>query len=371
MPCCRIQPTDHPELIELIGRILRGTGAHNAGRFDGEQWRWRYTSLPSAEARVYGYRDGRELKGYYHAPVYEGMLGGRAARYAVVQDVAIDAAYRGRGCFRELAEYATADLAGSDIDLIYTFPNARSIRTFTKYTGYRAVTALPTYVLPLRSAGLLAGRLGRGALERRTGAAMDMALGLLPGLRHRGGPVRRVALDAAEVGAVYEAFEPQARFRIARTPEYLAWRFNERLAGEAYVFAAGGEGAPKAGGVPRSDDEVAEAVTIFRIDTIFGASALLLMDFAHRPGKEASLLRLILDVARSSEARLGRAVDLVFASGQARFLSSLPGAGFIPVPAWANPRPLNLLARGARRQPGATLFEPDFWHITLADWDVF
>jgi hypothetical protein len=362
----RIEDADNAELVELMAAVLHETGAHNAGRFDAELWAWRYRRLPTGETRVYGLYDEGRLKGYYHAPVYDGWVGERRARIACVQDVAVEGSLRGQGRFRALAEFATADLAGSDIDVIYTFPNERSIHTFLKYNGYHRVRALPTCVLPVRGGGLLPSRLKGPGLVRALDAATDRAMRIFT---PRGSAEMKLTVRSAgdaAVAGVFAANEDSPRFRIDRSATYLRWRFEEQPEAKHYVFTADLE---RADGEAEAGESLAAA--IFKVDDIFGSRALMLMDFACRPGGGGALRWLISEAIRAEQEFSGESVDLAFVAAQSAAMASLRRIGFIPVPGVLNPRPLNLLARAGRPQLGATLFEPDNWRVTLADWDVF
>ena len=44
------------------------------------------------------------------------------------------------------------------LDIIYTFPNKKSIHTFTKYNQFKLIAPLPVYLLPFDISQLLASR---------------------------------------------------------------------------------------------------------------------------------------------------------------------------------------------------------------------
>jgi len=355
----KVEPARYGELVQLISSILTETEAHNAARFTEEVWRWRYVDLPSHDARIYGVFDSDRLAGYYHAPIFDARIGGEPKRFAMVQDVAVDSSLRGQGVFRRLAEFATADLAASDVDLIYTFPNDRSIHTFEKYNEYDKVAPLSTHILPINSKKLIARRVNLWGFEKFGAAAVD-ATARAFALSPAGGQViTRQRLFSGRVGELFSDYAKSRNFAINRDADYLNWRFGLKPGPEHFVYSCDSP----------SGEMLAAAV--FKLDTLFDAHGLLLMDFAHTPGNENALSALISQVAHGSQAFVGAEVDFVFASGLADFLPSLKRIGFLPVPLRANPRPLNLLARSAASHPGPALFEGENWHVTLADWDVF
>ena len=71
--------------------------------------------------------------------------------------MAILNAYRGKGIFKELADFANKEV-DNHLDIIYTFPNQKSIHTFTEYNQFKLIAPLPVYLLPLDISQLLASR---------------------------------------------------------------------------------------------------------------------------------------------------------------------------------------------------------------------
>ena len=158
---------DLPDLIDAIAEIGRETGAHNREIMDLDLWKWQYEDLPTGQSHTYIARHEGRIVGYYHIPAYDFLAGDRHLRIGQIQSVAVSPNFRGQGLFRRLADFAH-DAAMADLDLIYTFPNDRSIRTFLKYSDYRTVGALPMYLLALHTAGRRRRLLRRGPERRRS-----------------------------------------------------------------------------------------------------------------------------------------------------------------------------------------------------------
>ena len=171
--CSRIDETRFHHVVDAVTRVLAEVDSHKSLVFDRDFWRWQYQETPGNNTRVYGIFTGDVLKGYYHVPVYNGQVNGRACQLAMVQEVAVSPDLRGQGMFRKLADFVTHDLCASGIEAAYTFPNRRSIHTFLKYNGYRQISTLATHVLPVRCGDLLRSKVNLCGLERILGRAVD------------------------------------------------------------------------------------------------------------------------------------------------------------------------------------------------------
>ncbi len=345
-------------LLEQIRAILAETSARGTAGFDEGWWRWQYEALPTGRAHVYAALEDGKVLAYYHVPVYRGVVRGADKTFAVVQGVAVSRKLRGRGVFRRLAEYATARLLDADIDLLYTFPNDKSIHTFVKYNGYEHVATYGAYALPVDGALLLGSRVNLFGLERVAGAALDKALDALGKKLAPSATLRLRDGIGEDVAEVFAAHQRPFGVHLRRDARYLRWRFLERPNSRHLVFALekGGEAA---------------AVAIFKLDEMFGIPALVLMDFACRPGQEADVLQILSAVRRRAREYAGEAVGVMFAAGVDPLLRRLPAIGFVPIPERLNPRPLHLLVKNAGAERLAAPFAPSAWRATLADWDVF
>lgn len=355
----RIEDGQQAQLLQAVHKILTEVGAHNAGIYDAAYWDWQYRQLPGGKALVYGAWNGAgKLVGYYHVPMYRCRIGAEEKLIANVQDVAVDPAYRGQGLFRQLAEYANAELDTSGADLVYTFPNQKSIRTFLKYTGYQLVTAVPAYIRPVNTGRILAKRIKLAGLEKLAGLAVDAAVGLFS-RRFRGqrGSVVRITRISDEVEAVFGAFGEQFRNRLVRDKAWLDWRYLRSVRGKHHLFGL------EQGGKTT-------AVVVLKEDEMLGNPALLIMDMACLPGHEKALLYLI-DQVRRNPKLTGFRFDLIFAMGIAPCFAQLGRIGFLRIPEKLNPRVLNLVVRNITLADGGQLQEARNWLLTLGDWDVF
>lgn len=180
---------------------------------------------------------GEEVLAYYHVPVHRGQVEGERRAFGMVQGVAVSPELRGQGVFRTLAEFATEDLVSSDLDLLYTFPNHRSVGAFVKYNGYVPVKTLRPYVLPVRSAQIFETKLKLGGVERVLGAVADCVFRLPSVPLEKGSAMAQHEEIDDEVAALYAAQQPGLGTALVRDRAYLTWRLVERPNSRHFIFS--------------------------------------------------------------------------------------------------------------------------------------
>jgi len=350
-------PADRDALLRAMADILRETAGQKTTGFGPAVWEWQYAHA-EPPALVVIADDGGTVAGYYHVLLCTLRYRGRLRTAAMVQDVATLPAYRGQGMFRALGGFALERMRSRGVDLVYTFPNARSLPSFLRDHAYTVAGRVPVRVAPLAVGRLLAERARLGAAGRALGA---LAEPLWQALRARGTApaagetVTRLARADERVEAVAREFAQAVTVGLERSARYLGWRFLEKPTGAYELW-----------GLERGGALVAYLAT--RIAAMFSTTCLLLMDLGCRAGEEAALLRLV--GARLAAAQTAGA-SLAVAMGLHPFFARLGRAGFVRVPERFNPRPFNLVCKALAADVGADLADPVGWLITLADWDVF
>jgi len=353
----RINEPYFPRVIEKVGSVLNEVHSHKALAFDADFWLWQYRDLPTKTAKVYAALENEEIVGYYHVPVYEGLVDGQRKRLAMVQEVAVDKELRGQGIFQELARYATRDLLASRTHAAYTFPNRQSIHTFLKYNGYTEISTLKAYILPVRSGDILRSKLKLLGVEKGIGYCADFffrQFSIKIDSETRVQLHEQVDQDIIEI---FSAYQRGHHISILRDEAYLRWRFENRPSSQHFYFV-----------IHKDNQNLATA--IFKLDEMYDNPALLLMDYAYLEGREDYLLQLIQYVKNNGAKDMGKEFSFIFTMGNSRFLLRLKKIGFIRVPQKFNPRPLKLLVRNLSHD-SQDIFRPQNWHVTLSDWDVF
>lgn len=354
----RIEPEQQPLLLQEIRNILNEVGAHNVEIYDQHYWDWQYKDLPSGKSYVYAAWDAERIIGYYHVPIYRCLVSGEEKLIGNIQDVAVNPTYRGVGLFRQLAEFANLDLNASDVDLIYTFPNEKSIHTFLKYNDFKLVGAVPAFVRPVRSSGIIRSKANLFGLEKLVGWIGDSLINLFSkNIKLKDATVEPINMITDEVEAVFTAYSRRFKNHLIRDRAYLNWRYLDSARGKHYILALREEGK-------------ITAVVVLKKDEMLGNPSLLIMDFAHLEEKDNSLLYLINELSCKA-GLIASEFNLIFVSGFAAILPSFKQIGFIKIPEKVNPRVLNLLTRTSSAMDGTSILSSENWLLTLGDWDVF
>ena len=354
----RIEPEQQPQLLQEIRNILIEVGAHTVDIYDQTYWDWQYKQLPTGKSFAYVAWDADKIIGYYHVPIYRCSINGEEKLIGNIQDVAINPNYRGIGLFRQLAEFANKDLDNSEVDLIYTFPNDKSIRTFLKYNDFKIVSAVPAYIRPVSSGGILRNKINLLGLEKIVGWFADGFVNLLasnPKLTNA--KIEPVTEITDEVEAVFSDYSKSFQNHLIRDKAWLNWRYLNSVRGKHHLLAL------------REAGKVTAAL-VLKEDEMLGNPSLLILDFAFTNGNENSLLYLINQVRKQPE-HIGSQFNLLFVSGLAPTLASFKNVGFYQIPGKVNPRVLNLLSRSSSDMKAEPLQPEKNWLLTLGDWDVF
>ncbi|MFM1876619.1 MAG: hypothetical protein RL266_2356 [Bacteroidota bacterium] len=354
----RIEPEQRAQLLEEIRNILTEVGAHNVEIYNKTYWDWQYKQLPTGKSYVYAAWDDDKIIGYYHVPVYKCVINGEEKLIGNIQDVAVNPNYRGVGLFRKLAEFANEDLDITDVDLIYTFPNDKSIRTFLKYNKFSTVSAVPTYLRPIDSGGILASKIKLLGLEKVAGWFADGFVNLFSkNVTLHEAEIEVISKITDEVESVFSEYSKSFKNHLIRDKAWLDWRYLKSVRGKHHVL-----GVRETGKLT--------AVLVLKEDEMLGNPALLILDFAHLNGKETDLLYLI-DQVRKKKVLSRVKSNLLFISAITPLLPSLKQIGFYQIPEKINPRVLNLLARTSSNLDENPLLQEQNWLLTLGDWDVF
>jgi len=348
--------SDLPDLIDAIAKIGHETGAHNQDILDLELWKWQYEDLPTGTSYTYIARHDGKIIGYYHIATYDFLAGDQKLRIGQVQSVAVSPSFRGQGLFRRLADFAHNELM-AHLDLIYTFPNSRSIHTFLKYNGYRTVKPLPMFLLPLHTAEIIRARRKLFGLEAVFGWVIDLwGKTLRKGLSPGETVSVRPSFDD-EVLGVFEAFQNAHTLRLLRNRDYLNWRYLETPKGQHFIVGLERDGKLK-------------SVAVLKYEELFSTRGLLVVDFAYEDNL-ADLNKLLGGLPSLFGAGLPHEAAFILVSAMTPAVKDLKKAGFISVPQKLIPRQLNLLTRWMRTSSDIDTLDPDLWLVTLGDWDVF
>ena len=255
-----------PKILESILNIIQETEAHEQRVAEESMWHWQYESLPTRNSLVYIASFQEEIVGYYHIPVYEIRIGREVCKIGHIQNVAVLSKFRNQKIFQKLAKFANND-ADEHVDLIYSFPNQRSIHTFTKYNNFQVVSELPVYILPLDSSKLIQSKVNLLGLQYLIGPLIDMVFQLMT--KKLGTEERLIFLDdvSTEVEKLFGHFNMKHHLGLVRNKEYLRWRYRDSPKGKYHFVGLETEG-------------YLSAVAILKEENIFAIKGLVLMDMA-------------------------------------------------------------------------------------------
>jgi N-acetylglutamate synthase-like GNAT family acetyltransferase len=328
---------ERSDLIIAIKKIMLEGDAHNLQNFDEQYWQWQYQNLPTSKANIYVARNAQnEILAYYHVPMYDGVMQNQKVQFGMIQDVAVSDTLRGRGVFRQLAEFANAHLNQQGLGCIYTFPNTKSIHTFIKYNGFADIATLPAYILPLNTAQIIKSKLNIPFISDAIGAAADLFL-LLIKQNANNLSVQTHETFSNELEHVFTQYQQTFSFGLVKSNTYLNWRFVQKS--KHFIFS-----------INDTQTNKIVAVAVFKKDLIMRMNCLVLMDFACIPSYEKSLQQLISNVAKHHLQLCKEKFALLFTSCNTAFNNHLKQIGFFKIPDSKNPRPLHLLVRPVAMQ---------------------
>ena len=187
-----------------------------------------------------------------------------------------------------MAEFANADLDNSEVELIYTFPNDKSIRTFLKYNKFSTVSAVPTYLRPINSGGILSSKIKLLGLEKVAGWLANGFVNLLSNnVQLQDSKVEVITEITGEIESVFSEYSKSFKNHLLRDKAWLDWRYLKSVRGKHHII-----------GVRESGKLT--AVLVLKEEEMLGNPALLIMDFAQLDGKQTSLLYLIDQVRKKA-----------------------------------------------------------------------
>ncbi len=352
----RLGPNDIDELYLAMREIMIENQTHNVDSYDKAFWKWQYQDLPGKRSFVYvGKNIDGKILAYYHVPIYIGQVDGKDEQYAMIQDVAVSASLRGQGVFKRLAIYANEDLDKEGINIIYTFPNHKSIHTFEKYNAFSHLDSLPSYILPLDNRMMIGSKFSLLGLHKIIGAPFNFIFKILFPSKKQNGFIERANNFTDEITKVYHEFTANYAFGINRSKEYLNWRYINKPKQNTHILTL------------KTKDNVISATAVLKEDIIMGIPTLLLMDFAHTNKSEHDLIQLLRTIRLRQKELLGKQFGLLFITSCSSLNSRWKKAGSFKLPEKLVPRPLNLLARSSSN---LNVNSKSDWLITLSDWDV-
>ena len=217
------------------------------------------------------------------------------------------------------------------MNLIYTFPNDKSIHTFIKYNEYTLVGSLPTYILPTRLNKIISSKINLYGLENIFGCVMQWYLNSLKKNLNQDEYIFTISSFDDNINKLFEDFSHNYLFSLTRSEAFLKWRYIDRP-----------EIDYKIAGIKSSSS--LEAVVVYKKDVILKNNCIIILDLAF---KDIIYAQKLLNGITSHEANNDPNFEssFVFLAGYIKDINKLKNCGFLRIPDNVNPRKLNLLVK--------------------------
>mgnify|MGYP002870845851 CR=1 FL=1 len=339
-------------LLSALKEITKETNAHDQTGYKEDSWEWQYKNLPSKESLIYVALDKDKIIGYYHIPVYEFIINKQNYRIGNVQSVAILKKYRKRAIFEKLSQYANLD-AEKQLDLIYTFPNKKSIHTFIKYNDYKVVSTLPTYLYLVNPKKLINSKF-KFPGDKIFSNVIKYALRFYRTKLGNNDIIQLIDINNEENINLFKNFSDSYENHLVRNKEFLNWKYVDTP--KSKYFCCG----------LMSGNEL-KASVIAKIDQMFSNEGLIIMDYAY---KSVSDIKKLISNFDELDFSLSKDLSFVLLSSLNRDIKAIAKCGFIGIPKKINPRKLNLLVKICNKKIKSDIGNKDNWLVTMSDWDV-
>ena len=347
-----LRQEDRTKILRSIFLINQETGSHDKRGSEESMWEWQYERLPTRDSLVYVANCGEEIIGYYHIPIYEISVGKEIFKIGHIQSVAVLKNFRNRNVFQGLSAFANKD-ANKHVDLMYSFPNKKSIHTFKKYNEFRSVAELPIYFLPLDTSKLIESKFSFFGFQNLIGFLIDKIFGLMTKKLGNKETILFINEIDKKVERIFNQFNMNHYIGLIRNKEFLLWRYMNSPKGKYRLIGL------------KSDEDLT-AVAVLKEEIIFSCKCLILMDMAFKDIKD--LQKLLTNL---NKINLDKRGSFILVSGLFSDIEKLIMCGFVRIPRKLIPRKLNLIARWTNNPKRDDIFDYSSWLITLGDWDVF
>tara|TARA_A100001011_G_scaffold398358_1_gene502491 strand:- start:388 stop:1467 length:1080 start_codon:yes stop_codon:yes gene_type:complete len=352
----RLSEQEQPKLLEAISEIYDETEAHDSDGSSSLSWNWQYKDLPLKDSYIYIAKLEKKIIGYYHIPAYELEIKNNIYKIGHIQSVAILKKYRGENVFQGLAQYANEDV-NKFLDVIYTFPNDKSIHTFTKYNNFSLVAPLPVYILPINTNNLISSKFKLLGKLKILWSLFDFLFNLIIKTRLSNDEViEKVNKITPEIEKLISEFHNKNTINLFRNQNYLNWRYLNYPKRKYEIFTL-------------RKNSILKSLVVVKKENIFSVNGLIVMDFVFDRPKD--LQKLLSNLSKIMDFDNKDETSFVFLSAISMGLNKLKYSGFIRVPQVFVPRKLNLLVRWTREEITDELEKPESWFVSLGDWDVF
>lgn len=349
----KLNNSDITDLIKTIKKIKLETKSHDNNLTKLSGWNKKYKLLPSKKSHVYLAKQKKEIIGYYHVPTYDFFINKKKYKIGSIQDVAVLKKHRKKNIFKKLSNFAIFNSI-KYLDLMYTFPNKKSIHTFLKYGKFNFLETLPFYIFPINSINLLKSKFNFFGLSL-VALLVDFYFNLFSSKLSKNEKIIIINKLDKSVINLFNEFSKKHKIYLKRDSKFLNWRY-DRFVNSPYKIIA------------LKNENQLTALAIIKIDKIFGCNGIIIMDFAY---KQLSDFKKILLNMKTLKIPSLNDVSFILLSALTIEIKKFGKLGFLKMPSFLIPRNLNLLFKSKSKYIDNFLKYKKSWLVTLSDWDVF
>ena len=332
--------------------IAEEVGAQDKTIANRRNWDWRYKELPTGKSHIYLAKENNSVIGYYHIPTYEVFVKNEKKTIGNIQSVAISKSHRNKNLFQKLAKFANQDI-NQHVDLIYTFPNQKSIHTFLKYNDFSTVTMLPLHIRPISVKEFFVKKLKSKFLGSAFGSFIETYSNVKKKKLDEFDLIKELESFDTKIEMLFLKFGSRHDIGLNRNNQFLEWRFKKLLNNKYKIV-----------GLSSKSEFV--AVAIVKFEYILSEKCLIIMDLAY--DKEDSAKKLLSNI---ESLYCNEGLTFIVKSSITVDKDIEKHVGFIKVPSRINPRKLYLLARWTDQKVSNDFLKAAKWYVTFSDWDVF
>ncbi|NQU68995.1 MAG: GNAT family N-acetyltransferase [Rhodospirillales bacterium] len=227
--------------LQAIRQLYQAVRGNNRPE-DFDRWRW--FDSPDGECPMAIALDGEIIAGFYTLWPVRLRIGAAVVLGGQSMDTMTHPDYQGRGIFTTLAKACYETAAARGFQALYGFPNALSYPGFVRRLDWNHTGDIQHWVRLLRPSH-------HPRMPGVVGPFADLAARALP--RGRGGRDIEITMGKPESAALGDLLESRrddsGLCRIARTPEWLDWRYALAAAHDYEWICARRDGIPVAAGV--------------------------------------------------------------------------------------------------------------------------
>ena len=349
----KLNSTEIEGLIKTIKKIKLETKSHDDNLTKLSGWNKKYKLLPSKKSHIYIAKQNQEIIGYYHVPTYDFLVSKKKYKIGSIQDVAVLEKYKKKKIFKRLSNFAILNSI-KYLDLMYTFPNKKSIHTFLKYEKFNYLATLPFYIHPINSINILKSKFNFFGLNLLA-LLIDIYFKLFSSKLSKNEKIITYNKLDKSVINLFNEFSKKHEIYLKRDSQFLNWRY-DRFVNSPYKIIA-----------LKKDNQLA-ALAIIKIDKIFGCNGIIVMDFAYTQISDFKKILLNLKTLKILGIKNNSFILLSALTIEIKKFGKL---GFFKIPSFLVPRNLNLLFRSKSKFIDNVLKNKKSWLVTLSDWDVF